>query len=68
MEIAKRTAFRRRMVARRSMRKGERVGASDVEFKRPGTGIAPDELRYVVGRELARDVEAEDEMEWTDLH
>jgi sialic acid synthase SpsE len=38
-----------------------------VEFKRPGTGIQPDELAYVVGRPLARDVAAEDELEWQDL-
>ncbi len=66
-EMKKRAAFRRRMVARRPMRKGERLTAGDVEFKRPGTGIQPDELAYVVGRPLARDVAAEDELEWQDL-
>ena len=66
-ELKKRAAFRRRMVARRPMRKGERLTAGDVEFKRPGTGIQPDELTYVVGRPLARDVAAEDELEWQDL-
>ena len=66
-EVQKRASFRRRMVARRSMRKGEALTAADVEFKRPGTGIQPDELAYVVGRRLARDVAAEDELEWQDL-
>jgi len=66
-EVKKRASFRRRMVARRSMQKGERLTAGDVEFKRPGTGIQPDELAYVVGRPLARDVAAEDELEWRDL-
>lgn len=66
-EIAKRKVFRRRMVARRDMRKGDRLAAGDVDFKRPGTGIQPDELRYVVGRAITRDVRAEDELDWSDL-
>jgi N,N'-diacetyllegionaminate synthase len=66
-EVEKRKVFRRRMVARRPMRKGERLSADDVEFKRPGTGIQPDELRYVVGRPLVRDVGLDEELEWSDL-
>ena len=66
-EVEKRKAFRRRMVAVRPMRRGERLTPADVEFKRPGTGIQPDELRYVVGRELARDVATDEELEWADL-
>ena len=66
-ELGKRASFRRRMVARRSLRRGDPIRAEDVEFKRPGTGIQPDELRYVVGRRLARDVQAEEELEWQDL-
>jgi N-acetylneuraminate synthase len=66
-ETEKRKAFRRRLVVRRPLRTGERLTVDDVEFKRPGTGIQPDELRYVVGRAVARDVEAEEELDWTDL-
>ncbi len=66
-EIEKRKTFRRRMVARRPLKKGERLRPGDVDFKRPGTGISPDELRYVVGRVLTRDVTDEDELEWADF-
>ncbi|HEX7579048.1 MAG TPA: N-acetylneuraminate synthase family protein [Thermoanaerobaculia bacterium] len=66
-ELEKRKAFRRRMVTRRPMKKGDRLRPEDVDFKRPGTGIRPDELCYVVGRVLTRDLAAEDELEWTDL-
>lgn len=66
-ELAKRRAFRRRMVARRPLRSGDAVCAEDVEFKRPGTGIQPDELRYIVGRRVVRDVAADDELEWADF-
>ena len=66
-ELEKRKSFRRRMVVRRPMKKGERLRPEDVDFKRPGTGIRPDELGYVVGRVLTRDLAVEDELEWTDL-
>lgn len=66
-EMEKRKVFRRRMVAVRAIRRGERLTPADVTFKRPGTGIQPDELQYVVGRAVARDVAAEEELEWGDL-
>jgi N-acetylneuraminate synthase len=55
------------MVAVRPLRQGESLARADVEFKRPGTGIQPDELRYVEGRRLTRDVGTDEELEWADL-
>jgi len=66
-EMEKRKAFRRRLVVKRAMRRGEPLRVEDLDFKRPGTGIHPDELAYVIGRSLARDVEFDDELEWSDL-
>ena len=66
-EIEKRKKFRRRLVMKRAMKKGEKLRLEDIDFKRPGTGIHPDELDYVVGRSLARDVAPDDEIEWSDL-
>jgi N-acetylneuraminate synthase len=51
----------------RALDKGDRLTAADIDFKRPGTGIAPDELDYVLGRALTRKVEAEEELSWPDL-
>lgn len=66
-ELEKRRAFRRRLVAKRTMKKGEVLRLEDLDFKRPGTGIHPDELTYVVGRSLTRDVAPDDELEWSDF-
>ena len=66
-ELDKRRTFRRGMVAARALRSGERLTAADVDFKRPGIGIRPDELEYVVGRALARDVAPDEEVAWADL-
>jgi N-acetylneuraminate synthase len=66
-EMEKRSKFRRRIVVKRSLQKGEALSKEDLDYKRPGTGIHPDEWTYVVGRKLAHDLEAEDELEWSDL-
>jgi len=66
-ELEKRRQFRRRIVVTRDLRRGELLSEADLDYKRPGTGIAPVERRYVVGRRLARDLTAEDELEWGDL-
>jgi N-acetylneuraminate synthase len=66
-EIEKRKAFRRRAVAARSLKAGATLAAADLEFNRPGNGIGPDELRYLVGRTLRRDLSADEELEWSDV-
>jgi N,N'-diacetyllegionaminate synthase len=66
-ELAKRKTFRRRLVAARPLACGAKLQVADLECKRPGTGIGPDELSYVVGRTLVRDLAADDELEWSDL-
>ncbi len=66
-EMRRRPMMRRRILVARTMKKGDVLSEGDLDFKRPGNGIAPDEARYVVGRRLARDVEPDHELEWTDL-
>jgi N-acetylneuraminate synthase len=60
-EIQKREKFRRSAVARRSLEAGHVIREQDITFKRPGTGIPPDQLGDLVGRTLARAV-GEDEL------
>ncbi len=66
-EIEKRRAFRRRAVAARALARGARLTLDDLDFKRPGTGIGPDEVGYLIGRTLARDIDADDELDWSHL-
>jgi sialic acid synthase SpsE len=66
-ELEKRKAFRRRAVARRDLRRGARISPVDVEFKRPGTGIGPDQIEQLAGRTLGRDIAREEELEWSDF-
>ena len=66
-ERTKRLRFRRRIVLRHAVAAGTTLALDDLDFKRPGTGIDPDEHPYVVGRRVARDLEDDHELSWDDL-
>jgi N,N'-diacetyllegionaminate synthase len=66
-EIEKAKKFRRSVVVNRALQSGHTLSIGDLGFKRPGTGIRPDEARYVVGRRLKRAVQPDHELAWTDL-
>jgi len=66
-EQSKKLAFRRCCVAARPMPAGHVLGATDLDYKRPGAGIHPDETRYLIGRTLKRDLGEDDIVSWDDL-
>jgi len=66
-EVEKRERFRRSLVAREALGRGHALAEHDLTAKRPGTGISPAELEYVLGRTLATDVEADHVLRWEDL-
>jgi len=54
-----RRLFTRSLVARRALPAGAVLAAADLAIKKPGTGLPPERLADVVGRKLARAVEAD---------
>jgi N,N'-diacetyllegionaminate synthase len=66
-EQTKKLAFRRCCVAARPLRAGHVIEMMDLDFKRPGTGIHPDEAPYVIGRTLRRNIAEDDILQWNDL-
>jgi N,N'-diacetyllegionaminate synthase len=66
-EIEKRKKFRRSLVTRRMLNRGYVLTEADLDAKRPGTGIGPDELTYVVGRRLSFDLAADQVLRWEHL-
>ncbi len=50
-------SFRRSIVTTRSIKAGEVLTRSDLDFKRPGVGIAPEYLAQVIGRTAKVDLE-----------
>jgi len=59
--------FRRSAVVSRGLNAGAIISEHDIEFKRPGTGIRPEELRYVVGRRLVVNKKEDDLLRWEDF-
>ncbi|SNB45041.1 N-acetylneuraminate synthase family protein [Geobacter sp. DSM 9736] len=66
-EEQKKSKFRRSIVLKKNLVAGEVIGHEDLDFKRPGTGIHPDEVRYVVGRKVNRSINADELLKWNDL-
>ncbi|MGC9337717.1 MAG: N-acetylneuraminate synthase family protein [Candidatus Cloacimonadia bacterium] len=66
-EEEKKLKFRRSIVVNKDLLKDSIVTAEDIEFKRPGSGIRPDEDHYVIGRTLKRDLCKDELIRWEDL-
>jgi N-acetylneuraminate synthase len=66
-EMEKRKKFRRSLVARRKLDRGHTLTEADLDAKRPGIGIAPNEIAYVLGRRLASDMAADQVLHWKHL-
>ncbi|HEY0355821.1 MAG TPA: N-acetylneuraminate synthase family protein, partial [Flavisolibacter sp.] len=52
----RRESFRRSIVTTRQIKAGEVIRREDLDFKRPGTGLAPEHLDFVVGRVAKTDM------------
>lgn len=55
-ELQQRKKMRRSLIYTRDMKSGEIVQETDLDAKRPGTGIQPQEMEHYIGKMLARDV------------
>lgn len=58
-ELDQRKNMRRSIVTVRDIGKGEIIKESDLYAKRPGTGIAPDQIDRVIGRKTTKEIMAD---------
>lgn len=63
----RRREFRRSIVTTREIKAGEVLTEQDLDYKRPGTGISPSEVRYVIGRKVAKQIGEDRVIQWGDL-
>ena len=56
-EIEMRRAFRRSIVAGKTILKGVKITADMLDYKRPGTGISPNRSAEIIGRVAAADID-----------
>ena len=66
-EEEKKKNFRRSIVIKKDLRKGDILRETDILFKRPGVGIRPDEYKYVIDRVLKRNLSSDELLHWDDL-
>ena len=66
-EEQKKSKFRRSIVASKKLKKGDVLVASDLAYKRPGTGIFPNEYSYLIGRKLNTDLEEDALFNWNNF-
>lgn len=66
-EKKQRESFRRSVVSKRKIKKGEFLQKKDLDFKRSGTGIRPDETQYILGRKVNKNIDEDELIKWEDL-
>ncbi|MBI4333133.1 MAG: N-acetylneuraminate synthase family protein [Chloroflexi bacterium] len=62
-----RQVSRKRTVAARLIRKGTRITAEDIAFKRADDGVYPDESKFIPGRTAAVDIKEDVPITWDKL-
>jgi sialic acid synthase SpsE len=58
-EEDKKKVFRRSIVLNKTLKAADVIREEDISLKRPGTGFSPDQIKFVVGKKLKRDFEAD---------
>lgn len=58
-ELEQRTNMRRSLIAVHDLKAGSIIQEEDLYAKRPGTGIAPDRIKEVIGKRVVQDIEAD---------
>jgi sialic acid synthase SpsE len=66
-ELSKRIKFRRSIVVSGDLNKGHVITEGDLLFKRPGTGIPPNEAEYLIGRKLKCNLSSDTLLKWEDF-
>jgi sialic acid synthase SpsE len=58
-ELEKRKEMRRSIVTTRDLKVGDTISLDDLDVKRPGTGIAADNIYTLVGKQINQDINAD---------
>jgi sialic acid synthase SpsE len=60
-ELDNKVNFRRSIVAVRNLQKGTTLKFEDLSFKRPGSGLSPNQYEKLIGRALTQDMAKDDQ-------
>lgn len=59
--------FRRSIVSAKKLISGSIITEKDIDFKRPGSGIQPEESKYIIGRKLKKNINEDVVLKWEDF-
>ena len=59
--------FRRSIVASKDIKKGEKIKKEMLDFKRPGTGLEPQLIKFIIGSEAKRDISFDELIQMDDF-
>ncbi len=65
--LQNRLKARRSAYTKRPLSKGAVLTPEDIEFKRPGYGIPPDMVDFIVGKKINKDLEVNTMIRWEDI-
>jgi sialic acid synthase SpsE len=60
VEVSQRANMRRSIVSKRGIKAGEVIELADLDFKRPGDGYSPADIKVVVGKKAVLDIEPDE--------
>lgn len=66
-EMEQRLKMRRSVVSTKKLKAGSILTAEDLDTKRPGTGIPPEKLNWLIGKKLLNDIEEDMLIEEKDI-
>ena len=66
-ELEQRKKIRRSVIATKDLKKGAQLKEEDLDTKRPGTGIAPEKIKTLIGKTINRDIEKDTLIKETDI-
>ncbi|MBF0343337.1 MAG: N-acetylneuraminate synthase [Nitrospirae bacterium] len=67
-EINVREVARKSIVARKNIKKGDLITKDAIAIKRPGTGIAPKYLEFILGGYANEDISLDELMRWSQIN
>ena len=66
-ELKNKAIARKSLIARKKISKDHIITSDDIAIKRPGTGIAPQDMEKVIGLKTTCDIERDSVIEWHQL-
>lgn len=66
-ELGQRRVHRRSIIVKRAVKSGEKFTEKNLIIKRPGIGIKPKYWDEIVGSKAAKDLQAEQLLDWSDI-